>query len=88
MAKHKPMTPTQIYRKAAELVDSGEEEFSCLAVAESSPPGESYLSDPLCRDYMKAFRPWLVSRYKDGRDRKQIRVLMLLFMSVAWRDLR
>ena len=85
------MTDAEVYRKAAERVDAGEEQFSCNAIDVVS--AYSLLSD----DYNALFRPeenewphgvgsaWFsLSAYPNKRDKaisKKWRIIALLLMA-------
>src|SRR5258705_13062935 len=80
-----PMTDAEIYRRAAELIDSNKEVFSCCAVDAAT----SYVSDFTSQrlNYASVFN--LHGETKeirqlhsiDWNERRNLRVLMLLMMA-------
>lgn len=76
------MTKSEIYLEAAKLVDSGAITFSCVAIDEAA--GQGFSLERYEYDFL--FRPegggncW-GRHFGDGEDRKNCRVLALLFMS-------
>jgi len=90
------MTPQAIYLQAAEAIDSGRERFSCCAIP------HTFRSDyPLNRNYRDLYAK-VMSPYKcreittydidfatfgDEPENRNLRVLLLCMMAVAYDDL-
>ena len=83
------MTPSAIYRKAAQVVDSGHTYFSCIAVSDVCLHGGIYYYDVLL-EYRRLFAPnpkqnitgnWGAAWSFDADERRACRTLALCFMS-------
>lgn len=79
------MKDSEAYLRAAELVDSGKERFSCWAIARAiSPRCDDYWGTPLAVSYANdlGFRTGDVVKYGwDDYARRNIRVWMLCLAS-------
>lgn len=76
---------SDIYLRAAELIDSSKNSLSCVAIRNVVDPCRFVRETPPVLAYQKLFTPKIVETElfwgnRWGDDRKQCRVLALLFM--------
>jgi len=92
------MNETEIYQRAAELIEDDKNRFSCIAIAEAGGlselennyrqvfcPGDEYATDKQGFHYDK-FLIQIERRKGDTQTARDLRVMLLCMMAACWQD--